>query len=295
MAIATKPKPKSTSHKKRTGTHHKQTKHYHKSYWPYLPLILVVGLGLLLNSFLSHPRAVLGWQQNLNAEALLLETNNDRRDHTRPSLTLNQRLNQAAQSKAQDMVRKNYWSHTSPNGQQPWAFITAADYPYRSAGENLAYGFTSAKAVLNGWMHSEEHRANVLDGSYTEVGFGVAQSPNFLGKGSQIVVVAMYAAPTDDPAVLGQQQNGDGWLINGTDEVQQVSRLQAAAPMLSGIAIGIIGTLAVVIVLTRHIIAWRKLFRRGEKFILKHPIFDMTLVAIAMVAGILLQTAGFVG
>jgi uncharacterized protein YkwD len=295
MAIATKPKPKSTSHKKRTGTHHKQTKQYHKSYWPYIPLLLIVGLGMLTNSFMSHPRAVLGWEQQLNQEALLLETNNDRRSHARQALSLDQQLNAAAQKKANDMVQKDYWSHTSPSGQQPWQFIIDSGYQYQAAGENLAYGFTSADSVLNGWMKSQEHRNNLLDASYTEVGFGVAQARDFQGKGSQVVVVAMYGLPSSQPNVAGVS-DGAGWDASSPiSEQVAVSRVASISPTLNGILVGVIGTLAVIAVLFRHAIAWRKLIRRGEKFIIKHPLLDMTLVAIAIVSGLLLQTAGFVG
>lgn len=295
MAIATKPKPKSASHKKRTGSHHKQTKQYHKSYLPYIPLLLIVGLGLVTHSFMSHPRAVLGWQQHLNQEALLLETNNDRRANVRQALTLDTKLSEAAQRKANDMVQKDYWSHTSPSGQQPWQFIIDSGYQYRAAGENLAYGFTSANSVLNGWMKSQEHRANLLDSTYTQVGFGVAQARDFQGKGSQVVVVAMYGLPSVQPNVAAAT-DGAGWsAASQTGEAIAVNRVATLTPTFSGILVGAIGMLAVLAVLFRHAIAWRKLFRRGERFIITHPVLDMTLVAVAVVAGLLLQTAGFVG
>lgn len=295
MAIATKPKPKTTTHKKRTGAHHKKSKQYHKSYWPYIPMLAIIGLGLTFNTFISHPRAVLGWQQNLNQESLLLETNTERLTNSRQALQLNDKLSKAAQLKALDMVQRDYWSHSTPGGKQPWTFIVAADYQYSTAGENLAYGFTSAEGVLNGWMHSKEHKANLLDTSYSEVGFGVAQSPNFMGKGSQVVVVAMYGAPTNDPNTIASQHYHEGLTVNQTENIAAVNRLQASTPMLNGILVGMVGTLAILAVLFRHAIAWRKLIRRGEKFIIKHPALDMTLLAVAVVAVLLLQTAGFVG
>lgn len=295
MAIATKTttKPKTVAHKKRSGAHHKQTKLYHKSYWPYIPLLLILGLGLVTNSFMSHPRAVLGWQQNLNQEALLLETNNDRRANTRQPLSIDKQLATAAQIKANDMVQKDYWAHVTPSGQQPWEFIMDSGYQYQTAGENLAYGFTSAEAVLNGWMKSDEHRTNLLDSGYTQVGFGVAQSKDFQGKGSQVIVVAMYGSPSATTANSGQD-SGAGWAT--TDETNQiaVSRVSSLSSTLSGLLVGIIGTLAILAVLFRHAVAWRKLIRRGENFVIKHPILDMTLVAVAIISGLLLQTAGFI-
>lgn len=295
MAIATKPKPKSTHHKKRTAAHHRRTKQYKQSYWPYLPMLAVIGVGLLFSNFMSHPRAVLGWQQDLNQEALLLATNNDRRANTAQALSLNPKLIEAAQLKAADMAQKNYWSHTSPSGKQPWDFVTQTGYQYQLLGENLAYGFTSADDVLNAWMHSPEHKTNVLERSYNQVGFGVAQSPNFMGKGSQIVVVAMYGTPGGQDMTASYTEQG-GWLTHNTfdKEVKAVSRVEAIKPALSGLLIGVIGTLAVIMVLFRHAIAWRKLLNRGEKFVLKHPWLDVAFVVIAVSAVLLNQTVGFI-
>jgi hypothetical protein len=89
MAIATKPKPKASHHKKRVAAHHQQTKHYMKSYWPYLPMLAVVGVGLMINGYLTRPVTVLGVSTNLSQQALLSETNQDRLDGGRAALRLN--------------------------------------------------------------------------------------------------------------------------------------------------------------------------------------------------------------
>ncbi|HEY1064135.1 MAG TPA: CAP domain-containing protein [Candidatus Saccharimonadales bacterium] len=287
MAIATKPKPKGTQHKKRTAAHHRQTKHYVKSYWPYLPMVAVLAIGLAVNSALGRSVTVLGEQTNLTQLALLDATNEDRQDNQRSLLALSRQLQDAAQAKANDMVAENYWSHTSPNGEKPWKFITATGFQYQTAGENLAYGFDSADSITNAWMHSPEHRANMLDQTYTNVGFGVAQSGNYLGKGPETIVVAMYASPAG-----GEVAPASTTLPT---ETEMVSRLESiAAPAVSGMLIGIVGTLAVVTVLIRHSIAWRKLLNRGELFVLHHPLIDTVLVGIAVTAIILSTTTGFI-
>ncbi|HET7320485.1 MAG TPA: CAP domain-containing protein, partial [Candidatus Saccharimonadales bacterium] len=175
--------------------------HYLKTYLPYLPLLLIVTIGLAINSVFLTPARVLGDQTNITVDGLFADTNQQRTSDSETALNLNDQLNSAAQAKANDMVTRDYWSHNTPDGQQPWTFITAAGYTYTAAGENLAYGFDSSDAVITGWMNSAEHRANILSTSYKDVGFGIASSPNFVGTGPETVVVAMYGAQQDTNSV----------------------------------------------------------------------------------------------
>lgn len=158
-------------------------------------------LGLVCNNWLSvSGRNVLGYATDMSAYGLLSGTNAERTAHSLGSLALSGTLNQAAQNKANDMVTRDYWSHNTPDGQAPWTFITAVGYGYQTAGENLAYGFTAASETITGWMNSPGHRANILNTSFSEVGFGIANSPNYVGSGPQTVVVAMYALPAGGTA-----------------------------------------------------------------------------------------------
>lgn len=196
MVLASQPKSGQNIHsKKRSGLHHKPTKHYAKTYWPYLPMLLVVVAGLVLNASWTVGKNVLGYATNISPSSLLADTNIQRSQNGLGTLTQNSLLAQAAQAKANDMVARNYWSHTNPDGKQPWQFITDSGYSYSAAGENLAYGFDSSDATLAGWMNSPSHRANVLSSAYQEVGFGIANSPNYQDTGEETVVVAMYAKP----------------------------------------------------------------------------------------------------
>lgn len=92
-------------------------------------------------------------------------------------LALNAKLNHSAQAKADDLVAKRYWSHTSPDGTQPWTFIEKAGYAYSKAGENLAKCYASPRALVQAWIASPEHEA-VLRGNYADVGFGAAKKDN---------------------------------------------------------------------------------------------------------------------
>jgi uncharacterized protein YkwD len=183
-------------HKKRNGQHHKVTKTYHKTYWPYLPLVTIIGLGIGVNTFWAHAsHGVLGYATDMSATELLTGTNLQRTDNSESALNLDTQLDNAAQAKANSMVALNYWSHDTPSGQPPWVFITAAGYNYVTAGENLAYGFNTSGDVITAWMGSPEHRANILNSAYKDVGFGIANSTDFQSSGPETIIVAEYGAP----------------------------------------------------------------------------------------------------
>jgi hypothetical protein len=100
------------------------------------------------------------------------------------------------------MVSSNYWNHNDKEGREPWRFMTATGYSYGKAGENLAFGFNSESAVVAGWMNSQSHKDNLLDGAFTEVGFGTCLGDNFVNMGKQLVVVQHFAFPQ-----IAQQQS----------------------------------------------------------------------------------------
>lgn len=198
MTLTTRPvkRPSKAAVKRRAGQHHKQTKHYTKAYWPYLPIVAIITFGMVLNIWMSQwHRTTLGYATDMSVQALLDGTNGQRNANGLSSLRLNNLLDQAAQNKANDMAARNYWSHNTPDGQTPWTFITAVGYNYQKAGENLAYGFATAGDTITGWMNSPEHRANLLNVSYQEVGFGIVNIPDYQSNGPQTLVVAMYALP----------------------------------------------------------------------------------------------------
>lgn len=204
MTLAkTKPRKSTATHKKRRAQHHKQSHHYLRPYWPYLPIVAVLLFGLLGNAwFASAGRNVLGYATDMSAGALVAGTNDQRVANGLGSLALNSTLSQAAQNKANDMAARDYWSHNTPDGQAPWTFIAAVGYSYQTAGENLAYGFTTSSGTITGWMNSPGHRANILNSSFQEVGFGIANAPNYQSSGPQTIVVAMYAKPYAAPAPI---------------------------------------------------------------------------------------------
>lgn len=186
--------PHGNNHK-RHGKHHRQTRRYVKVYAPYLPLIVAMVLNLVLSIWQPPSGNTLAYATEMSAGGLLQATNGQRSSNDKTTLSLNQQLSAAAQAKANDMIARNYWSHTTPDGQQPWVFIDSAGYKYLKAGENLAYGFASSNETVIGWMNSPSHQANMLDSAFSDVGFGFANGPNYNGAGEETVVVAMYGKP----------------------------------------------------------------------------------------------------
>lgn len=296
MTLATRPKPP-VHHKKRHGQHQKHSKHFKNTYWPYLPMLLVVVLSVAFSAIWSEKSNVLGSQSDLSTSSLLSSTNMARDSNHEQALTENQQLDAAAQAKANDMVTRNYWSHEAPDGKTPWDFIIASGYTYQKAGENLAYGFSSSDSAIKAWLNSPEHRANLLGTEYTQVGFGVASSPNYQGSGPETVVVAMYGAPISSTvgvaaAVPPQQVKGAVAPVKAVSRVQLLATNHAPWALFAVTTIAVIGFVAV---LFNHARAWHRVWVRSEAFVLHHPLLDITLVAAVSLAAVLTRVTGYIG
>lgn len=81
-----------------------------------------------------------------------------------------------AQLKSKDMATKNYFSHTSPTYGSPFTMMQKYGLKYSAAGENIAMGQQTPQAVMNAWMNSSGHRANILSSVYNQIGVGVAKN-----------------------------------------------------------------------------------------------------------------------
>jgi uncharacterized protein YkwD len=109
----------------------------------------------------------------LSAEAQAVQlTNAQRAQHGCSALRVDSRLRTAARAHSKDMHVRGYFEHNSPDGKTPWDRIKAAGYTQAGA-ENIAMGYATAKAVVDGWMNSPGHRANILNCSLKAVGIGV--------------------------------------------------------------------------------------------------------------------------
>ena len=95
------------------------------------------------------------------------------------ALTEDWELSRVARYKSQDMHDLRYFSHTSPTYGSPFEMMKAFGIRYRTAGENIAMGYRTPAAVVQGWMNSPGHRANILNASYTKIGVGYVASGNY--------------------------------------------------------------------------------------------------------------------
>lgn len=146
------------------------------------------------------PGKLLGYATDITIEKLLEKTNQERTSQGLPPLHYNDKLAAAACNKGQDMFTYNYWAHYRPgDGTAPWHFIKQSGYQYEYAGENLAQGFLFSDAVVQGWMNSPTHRANIMRPEYDDVGFCVTNG--VLQNEETTLVVQLFGKP-----VLSQVQ-----------------------------------------------------------------------------------------
>lgn len=294
MPLKTKSRPKHhIAHKKE-----KRTKHFMKVYAPYIPLLLIVGSGIFLSGqaeFQASRGQVKSYAINTSDDGLLKATNDQRIEQGLEPLKINSSLDKAAQSKAQDMSDKNYWAHVTPEGNQPWVFIESANYNYRKAAENLAYGFETSDSTVAGWMNSAGHRANVLDPELDEVGFGIINHPNYQNKGPQTIVVAMYG----QPSVLADANSIPLPVPSrATAEQQQPQSISYAQSVTNGkapwssFALGLIIGSIVMYLAATHVRGVRRALRTSENFVIHHPLLDITMIALIALLAIASQSIG---
>jgi stress response protein SCP2 len=119
------------------------------------------------------PAAGSGAEAELLAEVVRL-TNRERTSRGLGALATDSRLARAAHVHSVDMATRDFFAHECPSGTQAWDRAVASGYRYRKVAENIAAGQRSAAEVVEGWMNSPGHRANILDGELTQIGVGYA-------------------------------------------------------------------------------------------------------------------------
>ncbi len=102
--------------------------------------------------------------------------NKERASNGLQSLASDSQLAKLAQMKAEDMAKNGYFSHTSPTYGSAFDMMKKYGVSYKTEGENIAKGQKTAQSVMNGWMNSSGHRANILKSDYTKIGVGYAKA-----------------------------------------------------------------------------------------------------------------------
>jgi len=151
--------------------------------------IVVFGLSLVYPMLASK----INFLADVLPAVLIDEANENRALYNITPLTRNSTLERAASEKANDMAFYSYFAHISPTGITPWYWFTKAGYHFVYAGENLAINFNDSEAVTRAWMDSPGHRANILNGNFTEI--GIATANGYYEGHPTIFVVQLFGKP----------------------------------------------------------------------------------------------------
>ncbi|MDA1774076.1 CAP domain-containing protein [Bacillus cereus] len=106
-------------------------------------------------------------------------TNAERAKQGLPALKIDTELSKVARIKSEDMQKNNYFDHNSPTYRSPFDMMKKFGISYTSAGENIAQGQRTPEEVVQVWMNSDGHRANILNNGFTHIGVGYVESGNY--------------------------------------------------------------------------------------------------------------------
>src|SRR5687768_9465592 len=130
----------------------------------------------------------------ITVENVIALMNEYRVEQNLPPLRQDPRLAQAARDRVRHMEELAYWSHQAPDGMSPFVWLAARDYPYWTAGENLASGFETARLLVESWMESRGHRENILADKFEDCGIAIIDGATTGPATGKSVVVLFGAA-----------------------------------------------------------------------------------------------------
>lgn len=162
----------------------------------------------------------LAHQSTISAVTIIALTNAKLGQEGLLPLKANAQLTIAAQRKAEDMITKDYFSHNGPGDATPWKFILEAGYDYWRAGENLAIHFADSEPLFEAWMNSPDHKANIINHEYEDIGIGIVTG-EFEDQNTTIVV-QMFGAKEDSKKLPLDEEveglNTEGQDVRATDD-----------------------------------------------------------------------------
>jgi hypothetical protein len=188
-----------------------------------LVALLIEGAFLLGVSYLGPRSELFG---TVLVSSLADGTNAARQSSGLSSLRISPLLQAAAQEKANDMVQNGYFAHTSPAGVTPWYWFENVGYSFSYAGENLAVNFSDSNDVTNAWLNSPEHRANILNANFKEIGIATAQG-TYEGHDA-VYVVELFGTPS---SVLSQTA-GSAVALSQKPKSAILKKSQDVAPLI---------------------------------------------------------------
>ncbi len=193
----------------------------HKTLVAYSAALIAVKIAVLSLLLITYPSPA--EFSTITVNRIIELTNKERQKRGLSILKHNSTLDLAAQKKAEDMFKYDYFAHTSPAGVKPWYWFKQVNYNYTYAGENLAMNFVQAEDVVQAWMNSPSHRDNILSKNYNDIGIAVkvgvleghktALVVQLFGKSYTNVAGETFAATS--PPIEGEQLAGP---INLTEQ-----------------------------------------------------------------------------
>lgn len=124
----------------------------------------------------AKPTAAPSTTEAAMEKEVLALVNKVRAENGLSALTWADDLANVARAHSRDMINRNFFSHTNPDGLSPFDRLKNSGISYKTAAENIAYGQKTAEAVMNSWMNSSGHRANILNKNVKEIGIGAVKN-----------------------------------------------------------------------------------------------------------------------
>lgn len=129
-------------------------------------------------------------RNEITAENVIRLMNVERAAFGLAPLSADPRLIQAADDRMRHMEDEGFWAHQSPDGVNPFTWLRVRAYDFERAGENLAAGFETARLLVDSWMESPGHRANILSPDFADCGIAIIDgSPTGPAVGKSVVVL----------------------------------------------------------------------------------------------------------
>jgi uncharacterized protein YkwD len=133
---------------------------------------------------------------DITRASVIAAMNEYRAQHHLPPLREDRRLDAAANDRMTDMEDLGYWAHESPDGRSPFVWLPVHGYEIHFAGENLASGFETTEMLVEGWMESAGHRANILSPNFEDCGIAIIDGMTMRRGNGKSIVVMFGAART---------------------------------------------------------------------------------------------------
>lgn len=184
---------------------------------------IILSSFILVFSLIVLSSSDLAYASEITVSKVIELVNSARSGEGLVKLPENQKLDKIAQDKVEDMIKNNYFAHTSPKGVTPWSWYEKENYDYKYAGENLAINFLTAEGQQKAWMDSPTHKKNIMNPLFQEIGVAVAAGE--INNQMAIISVQEFGTLSGAGEVTGKPEN-----FNGTEKKDVLKEDQKIVP-----------------------------------------------------------------